>query len=106
METKEVIHKQGQMVKVLLQKTREGYNWEIHIQGEDIAEILPELRSANSSLEKRIWGKIMPSSLIELNENLDLVTRLYADGLAFSKYWANVKQSHVFKRENEVLCTA
>ena len=31
-------------------------------------------------------------------ENLDLVTRPYADSLAFSKYWANVKQSHVFKR--------
>jgi hypothetical protein len=43
METQEVIHKQGQPLKVLLQKTREGYNWEIHIQGEDIAEILPEL---------------------------------------------------------------
>jgi len=39
-------------------------------------------------------------------ENLDLVTRPYTDGLAFSKYWANVKQSHVFKREDEVLCTA
>ena len=38
-------------------------------------------------------------------ENLDLVTRPYVDGLAFSEYWQNVKQSHLFK-ESEVPCTA
>jgi hypothetical protein len=39
-------------------------------------------------------------------ENLDLVTRPYDDGLAFSEYWGNVMQSHLFNRENEVPCTA
>ena len=56
METKEVIQKQGQPMKVLLQKTRKGYNWEIHIQGKDIAEILPELRSANVAMKREFGG--------------------------------------------------
>ena len=38
-------------------------------------------------------------------ENLDLVTRPYDDGLAFSEYWGNVKQSHLFNRVNEASCT-
>jgi hypothetical protein len=57
METKEVIHKQDQPMKVLLQKTRVGYNWEIHIQGKDIAMIMPELRSANAALKREYGGK-------------------------------------------------
>ncbi len=39
-------------------------------------------------------------------ENIDLITRPCVDGLAFSEYWGNVKQSHLFNRENEVPCTA
>ena len=39
-------------------------------------------------------------------EDLDLVTRPYADSLAFSKYWGNVKQSHVFNCKDEAPCTA
>ena len=56
METKEVIHKQDQPMKVRLQKTREGYLWEIHCQGKNIAEILPELRSANAALKREYGG--------------------------------------------------
>jgi hypothetical protein len=57
METKEVIHKNVQPVKVQLQKTKTGYCWEIHIQGKDIAEIMPELRSANAALKREYGGK-------------------------------------------------
>lgn len=39
-------------------------------------------------------------------ENIDLITRPHDDGLAFSDYWGNVKQSHLFKRVNEASCTA
>jgi len=66
METKEVVHKNEQPMKVLLQKIKTGYSWEIHIQGKNIAEILPELRSSKRSLEKRIWGEVMASLAIPL----------------------------------------
>jgi hypothetical protein len=39
-------------------------------------------------------------------ENVDLVTRPYENGLPFSEYWGNVKQSHLFNRANEEPCTA
>jgi len=39
-------------------------------------------------------------------ENIDLVTRPYVDGLAFSEYWSNVKQSRLFNRATEAPCTA
>jgi hypothetical protein len=56
MENKEVIHRNDQPVKVDLQKIETGYSWQIHIQGKNIAEILPELRSANEAL-KREYGR-------------------------------------------------
>ena len=34
-------------------------------------------------------------------ENIDLITRPYEDGLPFSEYWGNVKQSHHYQ---EALC--
>ena len=37
-------------------------------------------------------------------EKDDSSTRLYDDGLAFSEYWGNVKQSRLFNRENEASC--
>jgi hypothetical protein len=39
-------------------------------------------------------------------ENIDLVTHPYDNGLRFSEYWQNVKQSHLFNRKTEVQCTA
>ena len=56
METKEVVHKNEQPMKVLLQKIKTGYSWEIHIQGKNIAEILPELRSAKAALKREYGG--------------------------------------------------
>lgn len=43
-------------MKVLLQKTRTGYNWEITVQGANITDILPELRSANAALRREYGG--------------------------------------------------
>jgi hypothetical protein len=72
METKEVIHKNDQPLKILLQKIKTGYRWEIHIQGKDIAEILPELRSANAALKREYGGvEIMASTLAELNSRIE-----------------------------------
>jgi len=56
METKEVVHKNEQPMKILLQKIKTGYSWEISVQGKNIAEILPELRSANAALKENIGG--------------------------------------------------
>jgi hypothetical protein len=55
-ETKEVVHRNDQPVKVDLQKIETGYSWQIHIQGKNIAEILPELRSANAALKREYGG--------------------------------------------------
>ncbi|MGD0954668.1 MAG: hypothetical protein ABR985_20170 [Methanotrichaceae archaeon] len=57
METKEVVHKNEQPMKILLQKIKTGYSWEISVQGKNIAEILPELRSANAALKREYRGK-------------------------------------------------
>lgn len=57
MEVKEVIHKNHQPLKVLLQKTQNGYNWEIHVQGRNLSEILPVLRDANAAIRKE-YGKV------------------------------------------------
>ncbi len=50
-DVKEVIHKHGQPIKILLQKTLSGYNWEVHVSGKDLAEVLPKLREANNQLK-------------------------------------------------------
>ena len=44
-------------MKILLQKIKTGYSWEIRVQGKNIAEILPELRSANAALKREYRGK-------------------------------------------------
>ncbi|VVB64564.1 Uncharacterised protein [uncultured archaeon] len=58
MEIKEVIHKNLDPLKIILQKSHaSGFNWEIHIQGRDLAEILPKLREANSKLKGEYGGQ-------------------------------------------------
>ena len=52
MEAETVVHKNGQPLKILLQKTSKGYNWEVHYNGATLAEILPKLREANAALKK------------------------------------------------------
>jgi len=66
METKEVVHKNEQPMKVLLQKIKTGYSWEISVQGKNIAEILPELRSANAALKREYEEEVMASLAILL----------------------------------------
>lgn len=46
-----VIHKNAQPLKVSLQKTSGGYNWEIHCSGITVAEILPVIREVNNKLK-------------------------------------------------------
>jgi hypothetical protein len=46
-----VIHKSSQPLKILLQKTNSGYNWEIHCSGDGLAEILPIIREADKKLK-------------------------------------------------------
>ena len=51
MAAETVIHKNDQPVKVLLQKTANGYNWEIHCSGATAAEILPIVKELNNKLK-------------------------------------------------------
>jgi hypothetical protein len=51
-DTKLALHQNQQPLKILLQKTSSGYNWEIHYNGKDLAEILPKIREANAALKK------------------------------------------------------
>jgi hypothetical protein len=55
-DTKTVIHESGQPIKILLQKTSIGYNWEIHVSGGSVAEILPTIRDANTKLAREYKG--------------------------------------------------
>lgn len=55
-EIKEVHHTHDQPVKILLQKSKGGYNWEIHVSGKSVAEILPIIRDANAKLAKECRG--------------------------------------------------
>lgn len=58
MEVKEVIHRNTQPLKVILQKTHAGtYNWEIHAQAEDLERILPMLRKADLAMRKEYGGQ-------------------------------------------------
>lgn len=57
MESKEVIHRNDQPLRIVLQKGSKGYNWEIHIQGKDLAEVQPILREANNAMKKEYGGK-------------------------------------------------
>jgi hypothetical protein len=41
MAAETVVHKSGLPLKILLQKTSGGYNWEIHCSGGSTSEILP-----------------------------------------------------------------
>jgi len=56
MEVKEVIHKTGEPLKIILQTTGTGYHWEIHVQGRTLAEIMPLLREANNKLKGEYGG--------------------------------------------------
>lgn len=51
-DTKLVLHQSQHPLKIMLQKTNSGYNWEIHCSGRDLAEILPKIREANAALKK------------------------------------------------------
>ena len=51
-----VIHEYGDPVKIHLQKTAAGYNWEIHVSGVSVAEIMPVLREANRKLKGEYGG--------------------------------------------------
>jgi uncharacterized membrane protein len=50
MEQKEIIHKSADPLKIVLIKTKSSYNWEIHISGQSIEEIEPQLRTINDVL--------------------------------------------------------
>jgi hypothetical protein len=52
-----VVHKSGLPLKVLLQKTSSGYNWEIHCSGDSLSEILPIIREANTKIRNEYGGK-------------------------------------------------
>lgn len=56
-EIKEIIHKNDQLLKILFQKTGSGYNWEIHITGNELFEIMPKLREANNKLKGEYSGR-------------------------------------------------
>jgi hypothetical protein len=51
-----VIHEHGKPIKILLQKTSSGYNWEIHVSGASVAEIMPVIREANRKLKGEYGG--------------------------------------------------
>lgn len=51
-----VEHRSTQPLKIMLQKTSKGVNWEIHYSGSNLAEILPEIRKAHAALKKE-YGK-------------------------------------------------
>lgn len=56
MAAEAVVHKSGQPLKILLQKTSSGYNWEIHCSGGNLAEILPIIREADKKI-KNEYGR-------------------------------------------------
>lgn len=56
-EAKEVIHANGQPLRVILQKKDNGYSWEISVTGKDLVDILPKLREANTAVKKEYGGK-------------------------------------------------
>ena len=58
METKEIIHKNDCPLKIVLLKGRDCYNWEIHVNGRSIAEIVPQIHEANNRLRGEFGGKI------------------------------------------------
>jgi hypothetical protein len=49
-QPREVIHKNGQPMKIHLQKVKGGYTWEIHAYGGTVNELLPLLREADRKL--------------------------------------------------------
>jgi hypothetical protein len=51
-----VVHKSGLPLKVLLQKTSGGYNWEIHCSGGSMSDILPIIREADKKI-KNEYGR-------------------------------------------------
>ena len=55
-ESKQVIHENGQPVKIHLQKNAKGYTWVIDVSGSAVAEILPILREANRKLKGEYGG--------------------------------------------------
>ncbi|NPV62798.1 MAG: hypothetical protein HPY61_09255 [Methanotrichaceae archaeon] len=55
-DTKEVIHKNYSPLKILLQKTSVGYNWEIHYNGTSLEEILPVIREADQKMKREYGG--------------------------------------------------
>lgn len=58
MESKEVIHKSSQPLKIILQRTHVGaYAWEVHAQGADLSEILPVLQDTDSAMRRKYGGK-------------------------------------------------
>ena len=54
--SKEVVHVNGQPLKVILQKTATRFNWEVHVSGANVAEILPIIREANTKLMREYKG--------------------------------------------------
>jgi len=56
-ETKEVIHKSGNPLKILLQKNSLGFHWEIHCTGKTLEEILPKIEEANIKMQAKFGGK-------------------------------------------------
>lgn len=55
-ETKQVIHKNDQPIKIHLQKNSAGYTWVIDVSGASVTEILPILREANKKLKSEYGG--------------------------------------------------
>lgn len=51
-----VIHEYGDPVKIHLQKTAAGYNWEVHVSGASVAEIMSVIREANRKLKGEFGG--------------------------------------------------
>ena len=51
-----VIHEYGNPVKIHLMKTSSGYNWEVHVSGASVAEIMPVIREANRKLKGEYGG--------------------------------------------------
>ncbi len=56
-DTKEVIHRNQQPLKVILQKTNDGYRWEVSVSGRDVNEILAEVRILNDKLKGEYGGR-------------------------------------------------
>ena len=56
-EIKETHHKHDQPLKVLLQKTANGYNWEVHVSGANVNEMLLTVKEIDNKLKGVYGGK-------------------------------------------------